>query len=54
MSNNVQRVLMRAGARELTMQEVENVAGSAGTTTACSAPSPARPNGDGDVFLHEC
>lgn len=54
MSNENSRVLVRRGARELTLEEVEYVSGSVGTTTACSGPTPTHPHGDGDVFLGEC
>ncbi|HKT51924.1 MAG TPA: hypothetical protein VJV96_16605 [Candidatus Angelobacter sp.] len=43
------RVFSRQNARELTVEETWQVAGSHGVPTfpGCTAPSPANPNGDG-------
>ncbi|MBZ5522884.1 MAG: hypothetical protein LAP21_11660 [Acidobacteriia bacterium] len=46
MSNHHNRVLIRAGARELTQQEVEKVQGGKGTTTVCTIDGPAFKDGD--------
>lgn len=45
------RVLSRKNARELTIEETEEVAGSHGVPTfpGCTAPTPTQPNGDGPV-----
>ena len=47
--NQDTRVLSRQNARELTVEETGQVAGSHGVPTfpGCTAPSPAYPNGDG-------
>lgn len=42
------RVLSRMGARELTEEEERMVQGAIGTTTKCSGPTVANPQGDGD------
>ncbi|MBZ5522885.1 MAG: hypothetical protein LAP21_11665 [Acidobacteriia bacterium] len=49
MSNHHNRVLIRAGARELTQQEVEKIYAGVGTTTICTHVAAAK---DGD--LGEC
>jgi hypothetical protein len=47
--NDLNRVLIRQGARELSGQEIESVKGGLRFPTGapCTAPSPAHPNGDG-------
>ena len=42
------RVLSRTGARGLTEQEANKIAGGVGTETFCTAPNPRFPKGDGD------
>lgn len=42
------RVLSRTGARELTEQEADKIAGGIGTATLCTAPNKTFPKGDGD------
>lgn len=44
------RVLMRKGARDLTLEEVQVVRGALGTTTKCSITVDGKIDGD----LHEC
>lgn len=52
MNNN--RVLARAGARELTAEEVEHVNGGLHTETLCTVPTTTCPNKDGDASIGEC
>jgi acyl CoA:acetate/3-ketoacid CoA transferase len=52
--NNQDRVLSRRGARELTENEVDNVGGGIHTETACTVPTAACPNKDGDASIGEC
>lgn len=47
-NNEAHRVLSRIGARELTDEEENLVAGAIGTTTKCTPPSTTNPHGDGD------
>ena len=47
-NNETYRVLSRLGARELTDEEENLVAGATGTTTKCTPPSTTNPHGDGD------
>jgi len=42
------RVLSRLGARELTEEEENKVAGAIGTATKCTPPTTTQPHGDGD------
>lgn len=46
MTTQHDRVLMRAGARELSREEVENVPGGVSTTTKCSFVPPSFKDGD--------
>jgi len=46
MSNHHNRVLIRAGARELTQQEVEKVHAGLGTATSCTFEPPNFKDGD--------
>jgi hypothetical protein len=48
------RVLLRRGARALSEQEVEHVAGGIRTATLCTAPTSAQASADGDTFHSEC
>lgn len=45
--DNLNRVLIRQGARELSEKETQNVKGGVHTLAPCSAPGPGHPNGDG-------
>ena len=47
-NNETYRVLSRLGARELTDEEENLVAGAIGTATKCTPPSTTNPHGDGD------
>ena len=50
--NNENRVLIRRGARDLSTEEMERVAGGLRTATFCSIN--AKGQRDGDVSLGEC
>lgn len=52
--NDLNRVLLRKGARALTGEEVEYVGGGIRTATPCTAPTKANANLDGDTFMSEC
>jgi hypothetical protein len=52
--NDQNRVLLRRGARSLSEQEVEHVAGGIRTATLCTAPTTANGSLDGDTFNSEC
>lgn len=51
--NDLNRVLLRRGARALSEQEVEHVGGGIRTATLCTASSTGA-GADGDTFLSEC
>ena len=53
MPNHTNRVLGRVGARLLTMEESQKVAGSGGTGTGCVLTGPGR-NGQTDIFCEDC
>src|SRR5437660_1290548 len=46
MTTQLNRVLVRAGARELSRDEIEKVPGGVGTTTKCSFVPPSFKDGD--------
>ena len=52
--NDLNRVLLRRGARALSEQEVTLVGGGIRTATLCTAPTTANGNLDGDTFGSEC
>lgn len=52
--NDLNRVLVRKGARALSEQEVEHVGGGIRTATLCTAPGRTNARADGDTFLSEC
>jgi hypothetical protein len=52
--NDLNRVLLRRGARALSEQEVEHVGGGIRTATVCTFSTPTRASGDGDTFNSEC
>jgi len=52
--NDLNRVLLRQGARALSEQEVEHVGGGIRTATLCTAPTSKHGNADGDTFNSEC
>ena len=52
--NDLNRVLLRRGARALSEQEVEHVGGGIRTATLCTAPTSKNASADGDTFLSEC
>ena len=52
--NDLNRVLLRRGARALSEQEVEHVSGGIRTATLCTAPTSKQASADGDTFLSEC
>jgi hypothetical protein len=52
--NDLNRVLLRRGARALSEQEVEHVGGGIRTATLCTAPTSANARADGDTFNSEC
>lgn len=52
--NDLNRVLLRRGARALNEQEVELVGGGIRTATLCTAPTSKNGNLDGDTFNSEC
>ena len=52
--NDLNRVLVRRGARSLNEEEIERVGGGLPTDTVCTVPSTTRPNKDGDASIGEC
>lgn len=52
--NDSNRVLTRAGARELTGEEVELIGGGLHTETVCTIPTASCANKDGDASIGEC
>ena len=52
--NDLNRVLLRQGARALSEQEVEHVGGGIRTATLCTAPTTKHGSADGDTFGSEC
>jgi len=52
--NNHNRVLLRAGARALTEEEVDRISGGLHTETPCTVPTASCPNKDGDASIGEC
>ena len=52
--NDLNRVLIRQGARALSEQEVEHVGGGIRTATLCTAPTSKNVSADGDTFNSEC
>jgi hypothetical protein len=52
--NDLNRVLLRRGARALSEQEVEHVGGAIRTATLCTAPTSTHASADGDTFNSEC
>jgi len=52
--NNLNRVLLRRGARALSEQEVEHVGGGIRTATLCTASTSKQASADGDTFNSEC
>ena len=52
--NDLNRVLLRQGARALSEQEVEHVGGGIRTATLCTAPTSKHASADGDTFGSEC
>ena len=52
--NDLNRVLLRRGARALNEQEVTLVGGGIRTATLCTAPTTSNGNLDGDTFGSEC
>jgi hypothetical protein len=52
--NDRNRVLARRGARSLSEEEIQSVSGGIHTETACTIPTAACPNKDGDASIGEC
>jgi hypothetical protein len=52
--NDLNRVLLRRGARALSEQEVEHVGGGIRTATICTASTATQASADGDTFHSEC
>lgn len=52
--NDLNRVLIRRGARSLSAEEIERVGGGISTTTLCTVPTATCPNKDGDAQIGEC
>ena len=52
--NDQNRVLMRAGARLLSVEEMERIGGGLNTDTVCTVPTAVCPNKDGDARIGEC
>lgn len=52
--NDQNRVLMRAGARSLSVEEMERIGGGLNTDTVCTVPTAVCPNKDGDARIGEC
>jgi hypothetical protein len=52
--NDQNRVLLRQGAREMSVEETERVGGGLRTETLCTIPTTTCPNKDGDAQIGEC
>lgn len=52
--NDLNRVLLRRGARALSEQEVEHVGGGIRTATLCTISTSTQASADGDTFGSEC
>jgi hypothetical protein len=52
--NDLNRVLVRRGARSLNEEEIARVGGGLNTETVCTVPTTACPNKDGDASIGEC
>ena len=52
--NDLNRVLVRRGARSLNEEEIARVSGGLNTETVCTVPTTACPNKDGDASIGEC
>ena len=52
--NDQNRVLVRTGARSLSVEEMERVGGGLNTETFCTVPIASCPNRDGDASIGEC
>jgi hypothetical protein len=52
--NDQNRVLLRTGARSLSVEEMERVGGGLNTETFCTVPIASCPNRDGDASIGEC
>jgi hypothetical protein len=52
--NNQDRVVIRRGARELSIDEANYIGGGLNTETLCTVPTTTCPNTDGDASIGEC
>jgi len=52
--NDMNRVLGRRGARQLNIDELQQVGGGINTETVCTIPTNVCPNKDGDASIGEC
>jgi hypothetical protein len=52
--NDLNRVLVRRGARSLNEEEIARVSGGLNTETVCTVPTTVCPNKDGDASIGEC
>ena len=52
--NDLNRVLLRRGARALSEEEIDRVSGGLHTETVCTVPTTTCPNKDGDASIGEC